>query len=282
MAKKHPYHNYLDYKHLLVHSIVFMNWKCNICKIDYNQNNYGYRCTKCNVNICEKCIKETNENYSNDNNIINEKGEYFQFAINNHPHPLTLLIIYQKEDFICSECNKNYQWRQPSYYCSECDYHICYSCKLKVGSYYQLSCDWHQHVLTPCKVCNYLKYKCSHCGLDIINKECYFCTLCNYYLCLNCSEKYKDNDKNKEIKNEKNKLSEFRFFNHKNSELDNHRLIRCEFKDELNKKCLNCKKKKKNYFIVHIVMFNIVKIAFFKKKYLEIKFSEEQNYMIIY
>ena len=35
--KKHPYHNYLDYKHLLVHSIVLMNWKCNICKIDYNQ-----------------------------------------------------------------------------------------------------------------------------------------------------------------------------------------------------------------------------------------------------
>ena len=84
------------------------------------------------MNICEKCIKETNENYSNDNNIINEKGEYFQFAINNHPHPLTLLIIYQKEDFICSQCNKNYQWRQSSYYCSECDYHICYSILLNM------------------------------------------------------------------------------------------------------------------------------------------------------
>ncbi len=88
-----------------------MNWKCNICKIDYNKNNYGYRCTKCNVNICEKCIKKTNENYSNDNNIINEEREYFQFTINNLPHPLTLLIIYKKEDFICSQCNKNYQWK---------------------------------------------------------------------------------------------------------------------------------------------------------------------------
>ena len=207
-----------------------------------------------NSNIKEEQDKQDktniNDEIQNDNNIINEEGEYFQFTSQNHPHPLTLLIIYKKEDFICSQCNKNYQWRQSSYYCSECDYHICYSCKLKEkkGSYYQLSCYWHKHVLTPCKVCNYSKYKCTHCGLDIINKECHFCTLCNYYLCLNCFEKYKDNYNNKEIRNEKNKLWKFDFFNLKNSELDNHRLIKCEFKDELNKKCLNCKKKEKELF----------------------------------
>ena len=32
---------------------------------------------------------------------------------------------------------------------------------------------------------------------NIINKESHFCTLCNYYLCLNCFEKYKNNYKNK-------------------------------------------------------------------------------------
>ncbi len=56
-------------------------------------------------------ISTESNSSDNDNNIINEEGEYFQFTSENHPHPLTLLIIYKKEDFICSQCNKNYQWK---------------------------------------------------------------------------------------------------------------------------------------------------------------------------
>ncbi len=47
--------------------------------------------------------------------------------------------------------------------------------------------------LTKCKICNKKEFYCNHCSKIYNSIEYYYCTLCNYYLCINCKYKFINN-----------------------------------------------------------------------------------------
>ena len=68
---------------------------CNICKMN-NANNNIYICTKCKINLCQKCIITHKHENDNINYIINYNNKSY-------------ICKYHNKEFIkyCNECRKN-------------------------------------------------------------------------------------------------------------------------------------------------------------------------------
>ena len=122
------------HKHRLVYMITNRNWICNICRNNYSNFIPTYYCTKCDYDVCRKCMK-----------VISDEKKYPLIDEGNredntikivqkfcHRHPLIYCITSRNEKtrttWICNECKKNYSENEWSFYCSLCDYDLCYDC----------------------------------------------------------------------------------------------------------------------------------------------------------
>ncbi len=121
------------HNHKLVYMVTKRKWTCKLCQKSYDKYNPTYYCSKCNYDVCEKCMKKKdnfdrialyvllNSSENPNNNIIN--GDC-------HIHPLIYCNTHglnKKEKWICSKCSKNYKndW---SFYCTLCNFYLCYDC----------------------------------------------------------------------------------------------------------------------------------------------------------
>ena len=248
--------------------ILGCGWYCNRCKKHYDKSEPSYYCTLCDFDICKDCIKENNFIEESIKGEYNIEGLFFQFKSKAHLHPLTYLTIIRKAKWKCDKCPNNtskiFDAEKYFYFCSACEYYMCDNCKQKekAGNQYQLSCLWHKdHPLSFClPFRGSFDFICDHCEKAESKNVNFYCTNCDYSLCIKCYSKYIDNFKNDEIRNENNNLDISKKDDKSKFQLtidrDAHPLVKCvvilRYSNELYFKCFICEKKFNNIDFLYL------------------------------
>ena len=122
-----------DHLHSLVYMITNRDWICNLCRKKYNNNIPTYYCSKCDYDACERCMKKLSDEEKFKilpiDNKINNKLK--RINILSHKHTLIYCSTSRgRNPFIwrCNKCLKKYIGIEWSFYCSVCDYDLCYKC----------------------------------------------------------------------------------------------------------------------------------------------------------
>ena len=110
------------------------NWICNICKEDYENDVPTFYCSICDYDVCKSCMRTRSDEpkYPLDNDGDRESHKIK--IINNycHKHPLIYSITSRnakkETTWTCNECKTSYENNEWSFYCSSCDYDLCYDC----------------------------------------------------------------------------------------------------------------------------------------------------------
>ena len=156
---------------------------------------------------------ENNRNQLNSNELknyssfYNSKDKSHSISVKEHPHLLVYCLT--NFDWICNLCKIKYEKNNGKYYCSKCDFDICENCHYhrnyvikksfpkntypsnsSVNTNY-LETDLHEHKLVYCRTSKNLAFfndwSCDNCCANYKNKIwSFYCTLCNYHLCLKC------------------------------------------------------------------------------------------------
>ena len=122
-----------EHEHTLIYLISNKNWNCNICSTSYNLNNAKFYCSICDFNLCNNCkVKINNENK---NLYLNSNSKNY-FSDNNcdtkyHKHSLIYCNTSRNEYetyWNCNVCRIKYGPQSWSFYCTKCDYDLCYNC----------------------------------------------------------------------------------------------------------------------------------------------------------
>ena len=122
----------------------------------------------------------------------------------------------------CDACKAQYSYDVPTFFCTACDFDICQKCILGLGAFWIIIYNYnlgnlcetqikeespyirknlekkihHHPIIKIIREPSYYenKTKCNLCFKDIqTDEEFYFCSLCNYCICLNCyGEKAKE------------------------------------------------------------------------------------------
>jgi len=146
---------------------------------------------------------------SNNKNREEEKSNESQIKTTNHKHGLVYLL--SNKSWACKICNSNFTEKEPTYYCSLCDYNLCKNC-LGTNNKYTLiptsheqtllkthKFPFHEHPLIYCRTSRFEDKKTAWC-CDICDKGysdkiwSFYCTICDYDLCLKCSKRYISDD----------------------------------------------------------------------------------------
>ena len=110
------------------------NWICNICRKTYDENIPTFYCTKCDFGACNKCMKKLSDEqkYPLNNDGDRKSYELKKINIDYHKHPLFYCITSRnsnkKTNWTCNKCREDFDENEWSFYCSKCDYDICYNC----------------------------------------------------------------------------------------------------------------------------------------------------------
>ena len=129
-------------------------------------------------------------------------------------HPDQLVCCLSKDNWICGLCNGKYDSKKEKFYCSVCNFSLCQECR-KLKNYDGRKAiknnindfnekDWnycseyylpliHEHKLKYCKTSrNYFGetfWNCNKCG-ENRNTWGFYCTLCDFDLCVVCLNKH--------------------------------------------------------------------------------------------
>ena len=125
-----------EHTHLLVYCLTNLDWKCNLCLINYEKSNGRYYCSKCDFNICENCHYKKNyvikKSFPKNTCPSNTSVESNYLNTDLHEHPLIYCRSSKKlgclNDWNCSNCCGKYHNNIWSFYCTLCDYHLCLYC----------------------------------------------------------------------------------------------------------------------------------------------------------
>ena len=145
--------------------------------------------------------QEINENEDQMTLNIRRKGPFKgQLKLKSHAHYLTNCITPYRKGYLCDRCDRFFNNRIETFYCSKCDYDYCNNnCNYKKNKengerrahYYpefQYKSFQHKHPL----ICVYLLkrdsyLKCFSCLKNISQDEkLYYCTECDFRLCEKC------------------------------------------------------------------------------------------------
>ncbi len=152
-------------------------------------------------------INKLNINNNNNNNNSCNKIDSQCPHLHCKKHKHGLVLLFSNRDWICKICKKNYSANETSYYCSLCDYNICDGCIGEKKKYHMKKCyhqqtklkylngDFHEHKMIYCRTSrsgdHLSRWKCNLCKESYSNKIwSFYCTYCDYDLCLNCAKKY--------------------------------------------------------------------------------------------
>ena len=179
------------------------DWVCDICS-DYNKNNIPKNyCSLCDFNICNKCIN--NQIKYPLEKSFHEQIKLTKYKFAQHEHELiycrTSRFNDKPSNWKCNICNKIYGNKIWSFYCTNCDYDICLSCSRKyipkeefinkIG----IKIDAHDHRLVF--MLTKRSWKCNLCSNSYDrNRPMYYCSNCDYSVCIKCMAKLSDEKKN--------------------------------------------------------------------------------------
>ena len=115
----------------------YKGWICNKCSSNYSSNTPSFYCTYCDYDLCQNCLGEYklksidryNYNFkNNNNNTKKDSNKIFPWQIDYPNHQHFLSHVKKMNNWFCDSCGYNCNNRSNSYYCSLCDYDICYKC----------------------------------------------------------------------------------------------------------------------------------------------------------
>ena len=135
------------HNHNLVYMITNRNWICNLCKESYPNFIPTYYCTKCDFDVCRTCMNKLSDEFKFPLFFKGKKENSFIKTIDDtkfHYHPLIYCITSRgserKTNWICDKCLGHYDNSEWSFYCSICDYDLCFNCyknsNLKKNKFY--------------------------------------------------------------------------------------------------------------------------------------------------
>ena len=141
-SKKYiPSYEFIDKKgikidahnHELIYMITNRYWRCNLCRKNYDNNIPTYYCTNCDYDVCSECMSQLSDenNYSLIIHGMRKNYSIKSISDSRHYHPLMYCNISRGRNsmntWYCDNCKKEYnnEW---SFYCSICDYNLCYKC----------------------------------------------------------------------------------------------------------------------------------------------------------
>ena len=122
-----------------------------------------------------------------------------QIMKSTHSHALTKCITPNRRGWICDHCNKHFDNRRYSFYCSECDFDFCsencsnpnQKCREREPHYdeaFQFKSLQHKDPLVKMKILGRNQhFKCFSCLKNIpLENTIYYCTRCDFRLCQDC------------------------------------------------------------------------------------------------
>ena len=124
--------------HNLAYMVTNANWTCQLCKVSFKSFMPTYYCTNCMFNVCGGCMAKLND--ENKYPLLFIKGKKESDQIKNivsicHHHQLMYCLTSRGFEglstWYCNKCLKDYNNGEWSFYCSWCDYNLCYNCYLK-------------------------------------------------------------------------------------------------------------------------------------------------------
>ena len=171
-----------------------------------------YRMEYYSLKILNNIAKNKNQPYLNEfesySSFYNSKDKSATISVKEHMHLLAYCLT--NFDWNCNLCNINYDKKKGRYYCSKCDFNICEKChyereyitkksfpentipsNLNVKDNFLMT-DYHEeHPLVYCRCSKNLtcfnEWTCDNCkSLYTNDKWLFYCTLCNFHLCLSC------------------------------------------------------------------------------------------------
>ena len=123
-----------NHSHRLVYMITNKDWTCDLCEKSFDDDIPTYYCTKCNYNVCENCMEKLSDEkkYPLDDEGERENNDIKTIDVDCHEHPLVYCLTSRSENkettWICNKCLKHYEDNEWSFYCTSCDYDLCYEC----------------------------------------------------------------------------------------------------------------------------------------------------------
>ena len=127
-----------EHEHTLIFLINNKNWNCSLCSKSFNSNIAKFYCSLCDYNVCKSCKDKINNEPKNTN--LNEAlKNYFGsdcIETKKHRHSLIYCNTSRTENetyWNCNECGTKYPPQSWSFYCTKCDYDLCYNCFQKLG-----------------------------------------------------------------------------------------------------------------------------------------------------
>ena len=144
--------------------------------------------------------------------------------IHTYKHYHGLVLLFSNRNWKCKICKRNYLSNEPTYYCSICDFDVCNKCiginkKYSLEEYYHEQTQLksyifptHEHKMIYCRTSRAkdreTTWRCNLCFRPYQNKIwSFYCTNCDYDICLLCSKKY---------------IPSYEFINNYNIKIDDH------------------------------------------------------------
>ena len=237
------------------HNLVFLfsncDWTCVKCGKYFNDKKAKYYCSLCNYNLCEECF--TDKKLYPLKEFYHEQTKLRIYSMPIHDHKLIYCRTSRFDDklsqWICDICNKYYNYKIWSFYCTKCDYDICLKCakeyipKEDLISNIGIKTEMHEHSLIY--LMTDLDWLCLIC-LKSFDKgifPCYCCTFCDFFVCQDCIESISDEEKYLFYKEgKKENISEMKI----NNKCHEHPLIYCmasKYREKEKWKCNICNEK---------------------------------------
>ena len=175
-------------------------WSCNICRLTFTNRIWSFYCTYCDFDLCLICARKLVPS----NDLLNGYG----IKIDDHDH--TLVYLISNKDWNCKICANQFTSNDGKFYCSICDFSLCKNCKNKINNENKntnlnfslrnysdsfVNTKYHTHALIYCNTSRNDKetsWNCDICGINYGPQNwSFYCTKCDYDVCLNCYNKAK-------------------------------------------------------------------------------------------
>ena len=125
-----------EHKCILVYCLTNVDWKCNICNVQYKKENSKYYCSICDFNMCENCHYKNNyfmkKSFPKGAKPSNKSVNVHFFNTDYHEHRLVFCRSSRRfcefSKWICNNCTEVFNNNIWSFYCTLCDYDICCDC----------------------------------------------------------------------------------------------------------------------------------------------------------
>ena len=125
-----------EHPHKLVYCLTNFNWQCNICKINYTKKEPTHFCSLCDYNMCDKCRKEKKyDHFSSFPEIIIPPDQSINKFIKSPLHDHILAYCRFNSTYLnlsewkCSLCERKFEADIWPFYCTNCNFKVCYICK---------------------------------------------------------------------------------------------------------------------------------------------------------